>query len=384
MTLTAILIGNESLTVQCGEMWLARGHAIACVMTHNAEVRVWAQAKSLPVELPEAQVDVILSVANLSVIGPEMLARAKRAVNFHDGPLPRHAGLNAPVWAILDGDVQHGITWHAIEGGVDEGRILEQRMFEISPDETALTLNTKCFAAAMESFPGLMDALERGEQGQAQDLMRRTLHLRVDRPTGQGRLDFNGRAEDVLRVVRALDHGSYLNPLTSAKIAAGNQVYCVRGGALADGQGLPGQVIATTVDGLVVACADGAVRLVVDAPGVTFVDSPTVEDAARLTQALAAVVPGEPAVRRALLAMTPATVQGTGVDVGWRSVPVMGDVLALAAGYVRLSGQTALDFAIGAQYGRCRHPELDLHDELRATRPKLVPRLRHAKHERRR
>ena len=42
------------------------------------------------------------------------------AVNFHDGPLPAYAGLNAPVWAILNREATHGITWHLIEGGIEE------------------------------------------------------------------------------------------------------------------------------------------------------------------------------------------------------------------------------------------------------------------------
>ncbi|MCU0803098.1 MAG: hypothetical protein MUD11_15285, partial [Rhodobacteraceae bacterium] len=137
MTLTAILIGNETLTVQCGQMWLDRGHRLAFVATHSEDVRVWAKGAGLAVgglaDVPGASVDWLLSVANLTVIPDAVLARAKAAVNFHDGPLPRHAGLNAPVWAILQGEAQHGVTWHRIEGGVDEGRVLVQRMFDIAP-----------------------------------------------------------------------------------------------------------------------------------------------------------------------------------------------------------------------------------------------------------
>ena len=81
------------------------------------------------------------------------LAQAgKGAINFHDGPLPRYAGLNAPVWAIINGEPDHGITWHMIEGGVDEGDILEQRLFELASEETALTLNTGTWNANTFQF----------------------------------------------------------------------------------------------------------------------------------------------------------------------------------------------------------------------------------------
>lgn len=118
---SALLIGNESLTSQCGQVLLDRGHQIAAVVTRNAEVRKWAVSKGLRVEsagdwaaLTGLSVDWLLSVANLTVIPQAILNLARKgAVNFHDGPLPRHAGLNAPVWAILAGEARHGITWKA-------------------------------------------------------------------------------------------------------------------------------------------------------------------------------------------------------------------------------------------------------------------------------
>ena len=51
-------------------------------------------------ELGRLRFDWLLSVANLDML-PEAVLRlpSRGAVNFHDGPLPRYAGLNAPVWA---------------------------------------------------------------------------------------------------------------------------------------------------------------------------------------------------------------------------------------------------------------------------------------------
>lgn len=77
MTLTALLIGNESLTVECGKRWLERGHTLAAVVTREARVATWASAAGLRVILPGAgleartaglAVDWILSVANLAVV----------------------------------------------------------------------------------------------------------------------------------------------------------------------------------------------------------------------------------------------------------------------------------------------------------------------------
>ena len=137
---SCILIGNESLTRECGAALMARGHRVAALVTRNPEVAGWARGQGLPViaqekgwEAQVPAVDWLLSVANLSLVPEAALARAaKGGVNFHDGPLPRHAGLNAPVWAILQGDADHGITWHRITAGVDEGPILAQAAVENS------------------------------------------------------------------------------------------------------------------------------------------------------------------------------------------------------------------------------------------------------------
>ena len=232
----ALIIGNESLTIQCAEALLARGHSIAALVTRNPDVRAWGQGKGLRVEaqdkglevrLSGLHVDWLLSIANLNVIPQSVLALADQAVNFHDGPLPRYAGLNAPVWAILNGEVQHGITWHRMVAGVDEGAVLEQRLFEIAPNETALTLNTKCFEAAINSFPAVLAALEANAPGTPQDLALRSEYRRADRPAAAARLDFTQSAEQVAALVRALDHGGYANPLALPKIDVAGRIVLV-------------------------------------------------------------------------------------------------------------------------------------------------------------
>ncbi|MDT8857334.1 LLM class flavin-dependent oxidoreductase [Paracoccaceae bacterium Fryx2] len=370
---SSIVIGNESLLIQCSEILLSRGHAIAAVITRNPDVAVWARGRGLRVApvgatLEDVTVDWLLSIANLSLIPEALLARATQgAVNFHDGPLPRHAGLNAPVWAILNGEAQHGITWHMIEGGIDEGDILEQRLFDIAPTDTALTLNTRCFEAAIDSFPALLAALETGApHRRKQDLTQRSLHSRANRPAAAGRIDFAQPVARVLALVRALDHGGYFNPLTCPKIAAGDRVLLVGAAEAAAGSAAPGTVLEATEAGLVVACADGAVRLarITDQAGaavcpkslgVASLPLLTADEAQALTAALAAVAPGEGALRRALAALEPCEVpEATAAAVPlWAQVPLAlppglaGDrtLALLALGAVRLSGKPLGDLA---------------------------------------
>ncbi|WP_439111429.1 MupA/Atu3671 family FMN-dependent luciferase-like monooxygenase [Lentibacter sp.] len=245
MKLSAIIIGNESLTRNCAEKWLAAGHSIARFVTHNGELADWAETQGLAVvaageglgaRLVGAEADWLLSIANLDMLGEDVLALPKRGcVNFHDSPLPRYAGLNAPVWAKLNGETEHGITWHFIEAGVDTGDVILQVPFAITPHDTALTLNTKAYEAAFSSFDELMRRLAQPEVAcQPQDSRARSYFGKFQRPEAFATLDFTAQAEDILALVLGLDHGPYWNPLTTPRLIHGGQVVAVKG-AVASG-----------------------------------------------------------------------------------------------------------------------------------------------------
>ena len=378
---STLLIGNEALTCQCGEVLLDRGHAIAAVVTRNADVRAWAIGRGLRVEAQEAglaahlagiHVDWLLSIANLHMISKDILALARNGgVNFHDGPLPRYAGLNAPVWAILNAETRHEISWHLMADGVDEGDVLESSGFDLAPDDTALSLNTRCFEAAVESFPALLAQLETNVLNRhAQDLSQRLLYLRSDRPAAFGRIDFKAKADDIIRLVRALDHGRYWNPLTTAKIATTTAVLNVGSVEHASGSGVTGRILSATEDGLVVACAGGAVRLSrltcqergLAVSGRSILDKmlPALEvaETARLTAVLAANAGQDDLHRAQLLDLSPAVLpmakplQGNAkwqaVPMDLRVVPVDRRPAIVAMAAARSLGQGVVDFAYSA------------------------------------
>ncbi|MEZ5750571.1 MAG: LLM class flavin-dependent oxidoreductase [Paracoccaceae bacterium] len=371
-----VLVGNESLLVQCAKIAMGRGHRVRTVVSSNADVIAWADTAGIPVVSPgkdleqrvEGDFDWLLSIANLTVLPDSLIARARKgAVNFHDGPLPRYAGLNAPVWALLNGETRHGITWHLIEGGIDEGDILEQVEFDISPDDTAFSLNARCYAAAIESFPAVVASLESGAANRRkQDLSQRTLCLKNDRPQAAGLIDFSASADEIVRLVRAMDHGGYWNPLLVAKIETSSGVHAVGRAELAEGSGAPGRVISAG-DDLVVACADGAVRLMdltclsgfpvgdVAKPG----DVLQRPNAASLTATMARVTPGDGIWRKALASFAGAELSAgkpTGEGFAKRPLSVSASraaaiVSAYVAGDWALNGaQTAVVHASAPRY----------------------------------
>ena len=373
MTLTALLIGNESLTVECGKRWLERGHQLAAVVTREPRVAAWASEAGLRVIAPGAglvertaglSVDWLLSVANLSVVPAPVLALAKQGgVNFHDGPLPGYAGLNAPVWALLNGEPTHAVTWHLMTAGIDEGEVLSARSFDIEPDDTAFTLNARCFTTALDSFADVVTAMEAGgHPRQPQGQGARKVWMRADRPRAAGRLDFTQPAEAVARTVRALDHGGYRNPLSVPKVDAAGQVWAVGLAEVVPGAATPGTVLARDADSVTVACAEGAVRLsrltclkglpIDTARAGTSLPSPSLEEAARLDAALSPAAHAEMRLRGLLLRPDPVLAAGAGPATSdWRSLPLTLPAppparLALAA--IRALGRTGGDIALTA------------------------------------
>lgn len=272
--LRCFLMGGESVLVQCADILLQQDHPILGIISADPAVRNWTHKNEIPLIDPEADLRAILSsqpfhylfsIANLRIIPPEILALpSEGAINFHNGPLPRYAGLNTPSWALMNREKEYGITWHTMVPGVDEGDILKQRFFEITPSETAVTLNTRCFQAAIDSFSELVRELAQGRvSGQKQNLAGKRNYAKHQRPANALLIDWDQDAEAIGAFARALDFGGYVNPMGLPKILAGGLPAAVMGvDILTQSAGAhPGTVLEISEERLVVAARDGRVAL---------------------------------------------------------------------------------------------------------------------------
>ncbi|MEE4381115.1 MAG: AMP-binding protein, partial [Pseudomonadales bacterium] len=155
------------------------------------------------------------------------------------------------------------MSWHVMATGVDKGDLLLRSPVPIADDDTAVSLNTKCFVAAMESFPRLVEGLEAGAvRPEPQDLARRTYFGRSDKPEASGALDWRAPSEMLARMVRALDTGRYANPLASAKLLLADGTLLVEGAVVVDTESTaaPGTVLATE-GSLLVRAGQGALEI---------------------------------------------------------------------------------------------------------------------------
>ncbi len=272
--LACLIVGEGTLPSVCGQLLLDLGHSVRAVVTRDVGLTQWAHAKGIRVvqpstgfatQLRELSFDYAFSIVNPVVLKDDFLKLPRVAtINYHDAPLPRYAGLFASSWALAHREAEHGISWHVVTDVLDAGDVLEQETVAIAPDETALSLNIKCWEAAARAFGRLVEALASGNAApRKQDLERRTYFgRRAVLPAG-GVLDF-GRSDDELdSVVRATHFGHVPNEFAAAKVDLGTDVLVVTHAARAarTESAAPGTVLAVDDAGIVVACGSGALRI---------------------------------------------------------------------------------------------------------------------------
>jgi natural product biosynthesis luciferase-like monooxygenase protein len=267
-------IGDESLLIPCAEHLLAAGHELCGIVTRAPALERFAGERGIAClrdlrGLREAAAsrpfDYLFSITNLRVLPRDVLALPRKAaINFHDGPLPRYAGLNTPVWGLLAGERRWGITWHLMSGAVDAGAILREEAFDLADGETSLTLNARCYEAALRSFPDLIDELASGRtQPRAQDAGELRSFRRHQRPPAACAIDWSRDAASIAALVRALDFGTYANPIGLPRLWLGGEVVLVRAVELLEERdpAPPGSVAEAADGALVVGTATAPIAL---------------------------------------------------------------------------------------------------------------------------
>jgi hypothetical protein len=91
----------------------------------------WAD---LPAEPGRPAAELAVSVFYDRILPAEFLARFDRALNIHNGPLPRYRGVSPINWALKNGERSHGVTIHEIAPGIDDGPVVAQLTYSIYPE----------------------------------------------------------------------------------------------------------------------------------------------------------------------------------------------------------------------------------------------------------
>ena len=229
MELSCCLIGDDSLLIQCGNILLNKSHVIPIVVSSNKASIDWAKNNNILciesindlLEFPFVKFDYIFSITNGRILPPEIIDLANSfVINYHDSLLPKYAGLNSTTWAIINSEKEHGVTWHIVNNRIDAGDIVKQSTVPIFEEDTAFTLNLRCYEEAIKSFTELIVDIESNKTTFIkQDLQNRSYYGLGHSLPNLGFIDWVGfSAYYILRIHRALTFDHYNNNVGLLKI----------------------------------------------------------------------------------------------------------------------------------------------------------------------
>ncbi len=202
-----------------------------------------------------ARADVMVVAAYGLILPPRVLAVPRLGcMNIHASLLPRWRGA-APIHrAVEAGDARTGITVMQMDAGLDTGDMLLAEAVTLATDETTASLHDRLAALGGRLIVEALGlAACGGLVATPQPAEGVTYAHKVDK--AEAAIDWALPASLIERRIRAFD------PFPGAGITlAGESIKCWRA-RLADGHGLPGEVLAAGEGGVVVACGEGALNL---------------------------------------------------------------------------------------------------------------------------
>lgn len=277
-----LVVGEEAAGAQALRLTVERGHDVAAVLTSSrrqpGSVSVAADEVGVPVIDPERvrdpafaewvaaeRVDLLLNVHSLQIAHADVIAAPGiGSFNLHPGPLPRYAGLNAPSWAIYEGETRHAVTLHWMAAAVDAGPVAYEAWFDIGPAHTGLRVATDCVRHGLPLVGRLLDDATRGVDqipATPQDTAGHRWYGR-GAPHG-GHLPWGLTARRVVDLVRAANYAPFPSPWGwPTATLGGRDLEIVRVSSTGEPATEPPGVIGTGgADGVAVAAADEWVRV---------------------------------------------------------------------------------------------------------------------------
>ncbi|MFI0976949.1 amino acid adenylation domain-containing protein [Streptomyces sp. NPDC021093] len=225
MAANCFLIGGTRVLTQCAAQLLDAGVRIEGVFSDDPAVTTWAREHSVPVldphgdlsaALSQVPFDYLFSMVNFRILSGEVLELPRvAAVNFHDGPLPRYSGSHVPAWALYEGETRHAATWHRMTTAVDAGSVLLERWFPVREHSTALSLTYESAENGIAVFGDLVPHVVARTLPDPVDTAarERRFYRRSARMASGGLIHAGTTAGEAARISKALDYGSFPNPL---------------------------------------------------------------------------------------------------------------------------------------------------------------------------
>jgi len=275
-----VFMGTPEFSVPTLTEIVSSGHEVVAVYTRapkpagrgqeerKSPVHLAAEGFGIPVYTPrslkgEAEQIIFASHgAELAIVvayglllpKPVLDAPELGCLNLHGSLLPRWRGAAPIQRAVMAGDTQSGVMVMAMEEGLDTGPVALGEVIPIGPDMTAGELHDAMMRVGADLMGRALAALERGSLDFKPQIEDGTTYAKKIEKA-EARIDWSRPAHEVHNHIRGL------SPFPGAwfEIELGGKPVRVKAlrSTIGSGSGAPG----TVLDGLTIACGNGAVRL---------------------------------------------------------------------------------------------------------------------------
>ncbi|MDX2274828.1 MAG: methionyl-tRNA formyltransferase [Hyphomonadaceae bacterium] len=278
MSLRLAFMGSPGFAVPALEALIAAGHEVVCVYSQPPRpagrgqqerptpVHAAAAARGIEVRTPKSlkqapeqeafaalKLDAAIVVA-YGLILPQAILDAPRlgCINVHASLLPRWRGAAPIQRAIMAGDRVTGVQVMQMEAGLDTGPVFASAETPIAFDDTTGALHDRLAAMGAKLLVETLARIERGEAAaapQSEDGV--TYAHKIE--AKEARIDWTLPAREIDCKIRGLSPapGAWFTLPDGARAKALMS-------RLGQGVGAPGEALD---DSLLIACGDGAVRL---------------------------------------------------------------------------------------------------------------------------
>ena len=172
---------------------------------------------------------VVFSINNNYLFTKTVLKKDNlRIINFHNSLLPSYPGhgRSTTTWAIFNGEARHGVTWHLVNTGIDDGDILCQEEFGISETDTALKVMMCAISLGTDIFSRYWREFISPEcTGRPQGPRQNRICQSNDIPNN-GYMDTSWDFESMGRFLRSMDYGPF-KLIPSPKVSINGEQYTV-------------------------------------------------------------------------------------------------------------------------------------------------------------
>ena len=204
----------------------------------------------------EADIGVVVAYGRIL---PRDVLEAPRlgCVNVHASLLPRWRGAAPIQWSIVHGDTETGVTLMQMDEGMDTGPMLARATTPIDPGENAADLSARLSILGAELLRRELPRYVAGELvATAQDETQATMAPLLGK--ADGRIEWDRPTRAVHDQVRGMNPWPGAHTMLEGRPV---KIHRARPSTLAPDGAAPGEVIALDSEGILVACADGALEL---------------------------------------------------------------------------------------------------------------------------